>query len=236
MDEAPLGKMKQSHTTTSMKKILLTLLIAFSATLNLRAESEFEYEAYRNEVRLTMGDPFFESLIWHNDTHGDLHNQIDDFSIFLERQRCAWTPHFAIEYDFRLYNWLSLGAQVDYQYTSWHVLGYNNQNMILSDKRENFYNLSFIPKARFTYLFHEYINLYSGIGVGININGGSEVDLHGKNTVVAPVIDLTVLGIKAGYNRWYGLFEIGGLTSLKDDETIYMLFSKLFTLGAGYVF
>jgi hypothetical protein len=87
--------------------------------------------------------------------------------------------------------------------------------------------------TRFTYLHSKYVSLYSGLGVGLNINTGSELDYRGRKTVLAPALNLTVLGMSVGDEKWFGAVEFGGLYSLMNMHEVYLTGSRMFTLSVG---
>lgn len=204
--------------------------------LLMQAETREERQNSPHEVRLTIGDMMCESLIWYDDAHADYSGLGTSSSLFAERQNTFWTPHFAGEYQYRLNDWFSVGAQLDFQYTGWHRVLYNNTNMVVSDTREHFYNLSILPTIRFTYLHTEHVNLYSALSLGMDINGGSEADLHGKKVALGAAVDIAVLGLSAGANNWFGSVELGGLSAMKNKGTVFMLASRIVTVGVGYRF
>lgn len=213
-----------------MQKIFTFILCCLSVVV-LRAETLDEYSYYRNEMRLMIGDPSFETLIWHNDTRGDYTGLLGPDGVAYEKHNTLYSPHMAFEYGFRVRPWITLGLQVDFQTTTWHTIGYNTLNTSVSDQRNYFYNLSFLPTMRFTYVHTRHFNMYSSVGVGVDVNGGSEVDLQGRNTVVAPVFDMAVFGFRFGKERWHGMLELGGTTSLLDANRIFMLCSRFVRAG-----
>ncbi|MCF0179400.1 MAG: porin family protein [Bacteroidales bacterium] len=219
-------------------KIKSIVLIAFICCFfsHIHAETKDEYRTNKHEVRFMLGDMFCETLMWHDDVHGNYKGQLGPSGWAIERQKCRWTPHFGLEYGYRFTKNVSLLFLTDYQYTSFHKVSYDNNNQVVSDKKEYFYNLSFVPKIRFTYLHRKYVNLYSGLGVGLNINSGSEYDIHGKQTALAPVFDFTFIGVKVGKGHWYGSIDFGGAISMKNQNTIYMLMARSLSLGVGYTF
>jgi hypothetical protein len=87
--------------------------------------------------------------------------------------------------------------------------------------------------TRFTYLHSKYVLLYSGLGVGLNINTGSEIDYRDRKTALAPALNLTVLGMSVGNEKWYGAVEFGGLYSLMNIQEVYLAGSRMFTLSVG---
>ena len=90
-----------------------------------------------------------------------------------------------------------------------------------------------MPTVRFTYFFHEYVNLYSGLGFGIGINGGTETNAKGKHTMAGAAVNVTLIGVSANYDRWFMTLDFGGMYSLKDMNTIFMASSRIINVGIG---
>lgn len=69
--------------------------------------------------------------------------------------------------------------------------------------------------------------------MGLNINTGSEIDYRDRKTALAPALNLTVLGMSVGNEKWYGAVEFGGLYSLMNIQEVYLAGSRMFTLSVG---
>lgn len=217
-----------------MRKLFFLMFFLFP--MLLLAETKEERADSPHEVRLLIGDMLSETMFWYDDTHVNYRGLGGTNSLFTEKQHTFWTPHFAGEYQYRLNGWLSVGAQLDFQYTGWQKVTYNNLNVELSNIREHFYNVSILPTVRFTYFHSHYVNLYSSVGLGLDINGGTETDIHGKHVAVGAAVDMAVLGLTAGANGWFGSVEVGGLSAMKNKGKIFMLTSRIVTVGVGYRF
>ena len=211
-----------------MKKIL-TILFALSTCLLLQAETIEECATRKSEIRLLIGDMFWETLVWHDAPHANTTGWNTEFT---EKTHYIWTPHIGLEYQYRWNKWLSFGLQADYQQTFWNS---NHTDVIgnVTTTPQTFYNVSILPTVRFTYFHHPYVNLYSSIGLGIDINGGSETDIKGKHTACGAALDIAILGLSAGKDRWFGSVEVGGLSALKNKGTIFMMASRIVTVGVG---
>lgn len=193
-----------------MKRILFFFLSLFWA-LTASAMTKDSICFSPHEVRVGWGDMQFETAMYHA-THytGDY----------------KYTGHIFATYQYRFKSWLSVGLDFDYEQVFWKE----------SKTKANFYNICLIPQVRFTYFWSKYVNLYSGIGVGLLINGGSELNFRSQKTAFAPVLELTTLGVQVGDNHWFGTVELGGLNSLSSPTDVYMLASRLFSVSFGYRF
>jgi hypothetical protein len=101
------------------------------------------------------------------------------------------------------------------------------------DKGRYFFNLVIMPTIRFTYYHHPNVNLYSGLGIGMDINGGTETDGLGRHTVVGAAMNITVFGVSANYKRWFCTVDFGGMYALRNANTIFMASSRMINVGLG---
>lgn len=185
-----------------IKKLLLITLSVFMS-LNSFAQ--------KNEVRLIISDPMWETAAFHNRS---------------TQTGYSYTPHLAVEYMYGVKSWLSVGASVDYQRTAWTQ----------DSTRRNFYNLCVLPTVRFTYMRHGLVDLHSGLSLGLDVNGGSEEFYKGGKTIVSGAVDINYLGVSVGKNHWYGTFDLGGTFAIYDKTAIFLLSARIFRVGVAYRF
>jgi len=216
----------------SMKKLIYLSIALFLFVLPLSAEDNWAYIEWRNELRLGWGDQLFESLMWHNPTSIATTLPADFRRTYHENYRHS--QHIWLEYQWRLKEWVSFGAMMDISGVDWRDVTRNGagQEIERSD-RKYFYNLVFMPTVRFTYFFHPNVNIYSGLGFGMDINGGTETNGAGKTTDVGMAINVTAVGVSANYDRWFMAVDLGGLTALKDKNAIFMAVSRMINVSIG---
>ena len=198
----------------------------------IQAENRAGYIENHNELRIGWGDQLFESLMWHNPTY--ITTTMPVTNNYLYRENYKHYQHLWLEYQWRFNHWFGLGGMIDGSGVSWDEVTRNGAGTEVSrDPNHHFFNLVIMPTVRFTYYHHENVNLYSGLGLGLGINGGSEVNAKGKKTDVGAAVNVTVFGVSANYNRWFMTTEFGGLTSLKNMNTVYMLCSRIINVSIG---
>lgn len=177
-----------------------------------------ERQTMRHEMRIGWGDMMYETAMWH-ETHSTNHYR--------------YTGHIFGEYQYHFFHWLSLGMQVDYEQVWWDVLRDGTRPLPEPSRDHCFYNISVLPTLRFTYFHRPHVNLYTALYGGMTINGGTETDMYGRKTAVAPAMGLTLLGLRAGKDHWFVSLELGGLNALTDKNFIYMVGSRLLTISVG---
>lgn len=179
----------------------------------------------------------FEKLIWHA---MPVVNTMEPTYRQSYKENYRYLQHFWTEYQWRPNYWFSVGGMVDMGYVGWDNVTRNGLGEVVDvpeqDPRGHFYNLTMMPTVRFTYLHHPNVNLYSGLGVGITINGGTELNQAGKSTEAGAAINLTVLGLSANYKRYFAAVEWGGLYALRNSDVIYMASSRMFNASIGVRF
>lgn len=206
-----------------MKRTFL-LLFTLCACLSLGAMTKDSICLDRHEVRLGWGDMQFETAMYHADHYTGNYR---------------YTGHIFATYQYRFLPWLSAGLDFDYEHVLWQK---SKDNIPFTDcpaewkTNENFFNVCLIPEVRFTYFWSKYVNLYSEIGCGLLINGGSELNFRGQKTACAPVIEITALGVQVGDDHWFGTVELGGLNAMSSLTDFYMIASRLFSASVGYRF
>lgn len=199
------------------------------------AENKWTHITQRNELRIGWGDQLFESLIWHNPT--SIITTMPDSYQQVYKENYSYNQHVWMEYQWRFTHWFSLGAMVDFSHVGWDEVTRNGKGAELNRKENQFfYNAVIIPTIRFTYFHHENVNFYSGLGIGLDINGGTETNALGNHTDVGAAINLTVFGISANYQRWFWTIDCGGLYALKNMNTIFLMSSRIVNVGMGVRF
>ena len=198
---------------------------------SIREVRRHAYDSIPHELRIGWGDQIFETLMWRNELHPTVLPP-EYQTIYDEHFR--YTQHWFFEYLYNVNYWYSFGFQVDYSGVLWDEVIRNGQGTELSrEKDQQFHNIAVIPTIRFSYLHTEYSSLYSSLGVGLNINTGTELDFKQRYTAFAPAVNVTLLGLRVGKGRFYSMFELGGLFALSSTDEIYMLCSRLFTVSLG---
>ena len=199
------------------------------------AENKWTHITQRNELRIGWGDQLFESLIWHNPT--SIITTMPDSYQQVYKENYSYNQHVWMEYQWRFTHWFSLGAMVDFSHVGWDEVTRNGKGAELNRKENQFfYNAVIMPTIRFTYFHHENVNFYSGLGIGLDINGGTETNALGNHTDVGAAINLTVFGISANYQRWFWTVDCGGLYALKNMNTIFLMSSRIVNVGMGVRF
>ncbi len=217
------------------RRVFYTIALLFAVGVSASAEDRLAYLNWRNEVRVGWGDQLFESLVWHNPT--SITMTMPATATYEYKERYRHSQHIWTEYQYRFNHWFSLGGMMDISYVGWDRVTRNGQGVELARNKNNyFYNLVIMPTIRFTYFHHDYVNIYSGLGIGMDINGGTELDGNGKNTAVGAAVNLTLVGVSANYDRWFCAFDFGGMYALKNANAIYMLKSRMlnFSIGARF--
>lgn len=215
-----------------MKVRFFIVLVCCVCSLSLHAEDKYAYLLQHNELRIGWGDQLFESLVWHNPTAITTTMPESYRQTYHENYR--HDQHVWIEYQWRFKHWFSLGGMFDWSDVRWDNVTRNGLGAEVAREGGHwFYNIVIMPTIRFTYFHHPNVNLYSGLGFGMDINGGSEMDGWGRHTVVGMAAQFTVFGISANYQQWFWTVDFGGMYALRNANTIFMASSRIINVGLG---
>lgn len=211
-----------------MKKYFVILLAVWLMPMAMHAETKETRDQQRHEFRIGYGDPMFETMRWKDEPN--------KLGVPMNvRQDYRYTGHIYGEYMYRVNSWLGVGGQLDFgattfKYNTYKLNDAGEQYLASSDPRY-FYDVCLMPSVRFTYFHHEWVNLYSGLQLGVGIHG----DYKGRAECGA-AFGITALGLSVGRDHWFGTFEFGGLSNIQSLTAIYTLWTKWFNVSVGYRF
>ena len=192
-----------------MLVILLPILLCIISAVPAEAENPIVRDSLRNEIRIGWGDQLFEHLIWQSPQY--IISNMPESYVEHYNERYRYTQHWFAEYQWRVNKWFGVGAMVDISGCLWDEVTRNGTGKEIDRiKNKSFWNLAVMPTFRFTWFNREHISLYSSIGAGI--------------------------GITAEWDRWFISGELGGLYSMKNTVSIFMLNSRILSIGAGVRF
>ena len=201
---------------------------------SLRYARRHAYDAVPHTIRIGWGDQMFENLMWREKGYYVGVAQEDAIS---SNENFRYTQHCFIEYMYSVNYWYSFGLLTDYSGVIWDQVIRNHDGDELG-RLENraFHNIAIVPTIRFSYFHHDYVSLYSALGLGVNINTGTELDYKDRRTTASPLVNITLIGLRVGKGRLYGAVEVGGMTALCGPDELYMLGSRIFTASVGVRF
>ena len=204
--------------------IIMTLLIAWNSA---QAETKETRAENPHELRIGVGDcsiyyaqrystPVPPPVVLGAEEIGDSRH----FDLIL--------PNIFIDYQYRVNSWFAAGVQVNTIWDKGTDYSYNRgaNDFQLIDFTEGW--LHVIPSATFTYFHRNWVNLYSGIGVGYAMQLETKGDT--RNVWHTFAAQATLLGISVGKNHWFGTFEAGALFTGRSMP------DRCFNFAVGYRF
>lgn len=221
---------------SSLKGVCCLLLAAGGVFLSpLHAETRIDRAASRNELRIGWGDQIFETLVFHQPTSfvtTGTPGQLFDY-----KENYHYLQHYFVEYQYRFNSWFGIGALLDGSGVTWDGTIRNGLGEEVERNPGQFFvNIVAMPTFRFTYLHRNHVDLFSSFGLGACINSGTELDIYGHRTVAAPAFNATLLAVSVNFNRFFITADFGGMYSLLDINTIFMLKSRMFAASLGVRF
>ena len=229
---------------TKIQITLLAFTLCFSA---LHAETKEQRAESPHELRIGIGDPIItnaslSSGIWipsgsagvWNATFGKNAQEADvimkNGRIYSQKGKMHTVGYFFVEYQYRINPYIGVGLNTNV-YNIWkeyNVLnGYNEK---VGEYREGYLYMDFVPRARFTFLHKQYVNLYASAGIGFAMSTNYE----GKKIECAPKFETTLFGISIGENGFFGAAEFLNIAFTYPFIRIHPV--QLFTASIGYRF
>ena len=204
-----------------MKRIIftLTILIACVAWNTTLAETKETRAENPHELRIGVGDCSIYYAQRYS-PHPGSYVDAREFDVLL--------PNIFVDYQYRVNSGLAAGVQVntiwDKGTNSHYTLG--AKDFLLDDFTEGWVHV--IPSATFTYFHRDWVNLYSGIGVGYAMQ--LETKDQTRNIWHTFAAQATLLGISVGRDHWFGTFEAGALFTGRSFP------DRCFNFSVGYRF
>ena len=199
--------------------IIMTLLIACATWNSAQAETKETRAENPHELRIGVGD----CSIYYAQRYAPLPGGYVD-----AREFDVLLPNIFVDYQYRVNNWFAAGVQVN---TIWDKgSDYIFDNFVTDVRILDFTEgwIHVIPTATFTYFHRDWVNLYSGIGVGYAMQ--LETKDQTRNIWHTFAAQATLLGISVGKNHWFGSFEAGALFTGRSFP------DRCFNFAVGYRF
>lgn len=198
-----------------MKHFLCVMISVFCFVLCAQGEIKDTRLQNKSEIRIGIGDALA-------DYYPEVLNK--------------WsTGHLFVEYQYRINTWLGVGGMYDVvanQYKEYYVSPEEPYDSYRYLTAQSHY---IMPTVRFTYLNREWINLYSGVGVGLWIYTNNQPQLY-----CGFAVNATLLGLSIGKKHWFGAVELGNMFSFtkgdSDRWTAWRAFERFLTVSFGYRF
>ena len=201
-----------------MKRIIFIMTLVMACTIWNSAQAETKETRAENphELRLGVGD----CSIYYAQRYSPKASYVDArvFDLIL--------PNIFVEYQYRVNSWLSAGLQVNAIGDVYSDITVGSWELAIATYSEGWVHV--IPTATFTYFSKEWVNLYSGIGVGYAMQ--LETKDQTRNIWHTFAAQATLLGISVGRDHWFGTFEAGALFTGRSFP------DRCFNFAVGYRF
>ena len=201
-----------------MKRIIFIMTLVMACTIWNSAQAETKETRAENphELRLGVGD----CSIYYAQRYSPKASYVDArvFDLIL--------PNIFVEYQYRVNSWLSAGLQVNAIGDVYSDITVGSWELAIATYSEGWVHV--IPTATFTYFHRDWVNLYSGIGVGYAM----QLETKGKTRNIWHTFaaQATLLGISVGRDHWFGTFEAGALFTGRSMP------DRCFNFAVGYRF
>ena len=180
-----------------MKKIILTIIVlTFACNLFAQKDSTF----YKNEIRVSLGDAFMESMFlpsaWNSDrgNEGFLYVNLS-FSYFYRPLKWLWIGGNFINY---------FGEKIDYTWKEQYADG----SVKDFEKSKTKYYAVIAPEIRFSYLNRKNVILYSSLSGGVGFENGYTRRYY-TYPQISYYFNLTYFGFSYNFGKNKNIF-VGG--------------------------
>lgn len=219
-----------------MKRLQILLFFCAVVPLQLCAEALEMRDLHKHELTLGWGDMITETAFFHASPRRD-YSILPQSYTATENRRYRHTGHLVLSYQYRVNSWFGAGGRCDASAFLWDTYTFTGGSMTPQKiEAQHCYNIAVMPEVWFTWYHHYWVDLYSSLGIGMVVNGGTETDENGKKTVPGAAVDATILGCSVGTNHVFGSLELGGMLGLKDVNHIFMLGARFITVSVGVRF
>lgn len=218
-----------------MKRLLTIVTVLLLAAMSLPTafgQNDKPAIDHRHSIRIGWGDMLFETMAFRPSLTGvwPTPDALPNNYMLYETFKFGYTGHLFAEYQYRLTKVTSLGVQSDLEGIFWKEAAFDRYHNLASPvKSVRNWDLSLLFTVRFTYFDRPWVRLYSGLGVGALF----AFDNMGEFGV-APSFNLNWIGVEVGKGHWGGSFELGALNAIANKQTIYQVFSRIFSISFYY--
>lgn len=200
------------------------------------AREEQKSPAFRHEFRLGVGDCFTDHLIFPDNPHRS-YASVSAGAVYVESRNHRYLPHFFAGYDFTPAGKWTFGIDFDFSAFKWQDEIYSGgSDTPVTVEEQNCANFALLAHVRRNWRSDGNWKIYSAIGLGIDINTGSETDMYSRKTELGMALSITSFGVQYATGRFFVSAELGNHFAFLDSMNVYAAFSKLLSLSAGYRF
>lgn len=210
----------------------LRLFIVTVALLAMPQLSSARNPDRKVDLGIGWGDQMFESLVWRRESA--FFGFLPDTETVSLTDHYRYSQHWFLTASYNVNRWFSAGVMTDVSSVGWEKLDYNGAGEFLrSNGRGHFVNIALMPVISFTYLNRPHFSMHSGLGAGLNVNTGSELDYRSRSTACAPAAYLNAVGFRGTMGKYFASVDLGAMVSLTNLQEVYMFGSRLVSVSVG---
>jgi len=192
-----------------MKKITLTLCgiaLCFAAFAQNETK-QWEWSDRPNSVSVTVGAPSVASMA----------TALDDYLSLSGSRSQLYYGSYSLRYSYNVLRWLAVGAHASYD--GWSCSGdrafYDYDNNVTSSQNVSYtgHRASLLMDITFTYINRPHVQLYSGLGMGMQYYWRARPDEDNlakvnKQQMMHVAASIVPIGLHVGNERVYGMAEV----------------------------
>ena len=231
---------------TAMKRYIILLMAAVLFAPALRAESKEVRAESPHELSIGVSDRTFARIGYSRNQYDPapglwqqtIGQPVEDAHAILQNaeewgnQRTITLPHFFVEYQYRINSYIGVGLLADLLPERHTYKAYTGYHDYLYSGAYTYYFLYLIPKVRFTFYHHDYVNLYASAGIGAGL-ALQDIKNQEPYSGAGLAFEATLFGVSIGKKGFFGnveVFNIGLCPAIKAQPL------KLISASIGYRF
>lgn len=213
------------------KAVVFIMLLLCAGGSTARTKEEVMARPY--EIRVGWADQLFEQLFWRN----EMPYVMAESQSRVYKQNYRYKQHYWAECQYSLAPWFSAGLTLDHSCVHWDNVKLNGAGVELDrNSNQRFYNILMMPSMRITYMHKTNLEIYSELGLGLDLNGGTERNEKGRRLSLGFCGDLRPIGVRYNYKAVFVSADIGGTFAMRNTDHIFLVMGRVFTVSAGFTF
>lgn len=222
-------------TATFVWKMKLRLLSAVLVLMCVTASGRTKDDtmSMRHEIKVGWADQLFEQMFWRN----EMPYVMSESQSRVYKQNYRYNQHYWLDYQCSFAPWFSAGMLVDHSSVHWDNVTINGAGQELDRvPNQRFYNLIMMPSMRVTYMHRPHVEIYSELGLGFDLNGGTEKNEKGRRTSLGYGYDFRPVGVRFNSGRFFTAADFGRTFALRDSDHVFLAMGRIISVSVGFSF
>ncbi len=213
------------------KAVIFIMLLLCAGGSTARTKEEVMARPY--EIRVGWADQLFEQVFWRN----EIPYVMAESQSRVYKQNYRYKQHYWAEGQYSLAPWFSAGLMIDHSCVHWDNVTINGAGQELARKKDQrFYNIIMMPSVRVTYMHRTHLEIYSELGLGFDLNGGTERNEKGRRLSLGYGYDFRPIGVRYNYKATFISADLGGAFAMRNSDHVFLAMGRIMSVSVGFTF